>query len=216
MTVQGTGVAPSVVTFNNSTVSYTLSNSSGEIGIAGNASVSKSGSGTVTLAGVNTYTGGTTIGGGTLATTPTGSIGSGPLTLIRSGRSHFGTEPRQQPNRQQPIRDCGPDRHGDGRHCSRRLAHRQSVNEHDIRRHAREFRHADEIRSGTLELSGAATFGDQSGLSVSAGKLRINLSGPGTVGVGVTAMVSAGATLELAGSNSCACVRHESRSHHKQ
>jgi hypothetical protein len=54
---------------------------------------------------------------------------------------------------------------------------------------------------GTLVLSGAPTFGDNSALAVNGGAVKFSLtSGAATVGAGVTATVAAGATLELAGS----------------
>ena len=56
--------------------------------------------------------------------------------------------------------------------------------------------------AGTLEVDGGLSLGAGSSLAVSGGKLRLNLSATVTpsVGSGVTATVSSGATLELAGS----------------
>ena len=54
---------------------------------------------------------------------------------------------------------------------------------------------------GTLEIDAAPTLGDGSALVVSGGTLRFNITaGAATVGVGVTATVSSGGVLELAGS----------------
>jgi T5SS/PEP-CTERM-associated repeat protein/autotransporter-associated beta strand protein len=49
--------------------------------LAGSLSVAKSGAGTSTLAGNNTYTGGTTVSGGVLAYTGTSNLGSGTMTV---------------------------------------------------------------------------------------------------------------------------------------
>ncbi len=202
VTVQGGGVSPSTVTFNNSAVSYALSNASGTIGITGNASVSKSGSGTVTLSGVNSYTGGTTIIGGTLATTPTGSIGSGPLTVSAAA----GVSSALNLANNQTVSSLSGTVAPTGTATVAIAAGGSlTVNQSTNTTFASALANSGTLTkggSGTLELSGAATFGDQSGLNISAGRLRFNLGGPGTVGVGVTAMVSPGATLELAGSNS--------------
>jgi fibronectin-binding autotransporter adhesin len=54
---------------------------------------------------------------------------------------------------------------------------------------------------GTVEIDNAPTLNNGSTLSVTTGTLRFNVvSGTPTIGTGVTAVVSAGATLELAGS----------------
>jgi len=60
-----TAVSPASVNFVNSTLSYTI-NSSGP-GISGATGVTMSGGGSVTLTGIESYTGGTTINGGTYA-----------------------------------------------------------------------------------------------------------------------------------------------------
>jgi hypothetical protein len=55
--------------------------------------------------------------------------------------------------------------------------------------------------AGTVEIDAAPTLNNGSTLSVTTGTLRFNLiSGTPTIGTGVTAVVSGGATLELAGS----------------
>jgi len=78
--ISAADVSPTSVTFNNSTLSYTLG-STGGFGIAGTAALTKTGTGTVTISNANTYSGGTNINGGTLALSGSGTLGSGTVTL---------------------------------------------------------------------------------------------------------------------------------------
>ncbi len=71
--ISGSGVAPSLVTFNNNAYNYTLQ-SPGAYGITGTGSLVKNGSGMLTLGGTSSYTGLTTINGGTLAVSGTAQI----------------------------------------------------------------------------------------------------------------------------------------------
>ncbi len=77
--IQPASVLPSSVTFNNSTNAYTV----GGGAIAGTASLTMTGSNTVTLTANNTYSGGTFISSGTIqlgdGTNATGSLGSGAV-----------------------------------------------------------------------------------------------------------------------------------------
>jgi autotransporter-associated beta strand protein len=72
-------VSPATVVFNNSSKNYSVS-SSGGFGIA-SGSVSKSGSGSLTLNTANTYSGGTTLNGGTLNINHASALGTGSLTI---------------------------------------------------------------------------------------------------------------------------------------
>ncbi|MGC4014658.1 MAG: autotransporter-associated beta strand repeat-containing protein [Luteolibacter sp.] len=87
-----TGVMlPNAVVVNNSTKDYTLTESAGNY-IAGGTSLTKNGSGKLTLTGANnTYSGGTVVNGGTLALGTGGGAGTirGPLT-INSGATVSG------------------------------------------------------------------------------------------------------------------------------
>jgi fibronectin-binding autotransporter adhesin len=80
VTITGADVNPSGVTFNNSSGDYTVT---GSFGIAGTGVLIKNGSSKVSLNTANSYTGGTTINGGTLAINSATSLGnaSGVLTL---------------------------------------------------------------------------------------------------------------------------------------
>jgi autotransporter-associated beta strand protein len=72
-------VSPASVIFNNSSKNYSVS-SGGGFGIA-SGSVSKSGTGSLTLSTANTYNGGTTLNAGTLNLNNASAIGTGSLTI---------------------------------------------------------------------------------------------------------------------------------------
>jgi autotransporter-associated beta strand protein len=76
-------VEPASLTVNNTTKSVTLNSNAGSI--TGGTSLIKSGTGTLTLDGANTYGGGTTLNAGTLQLASdnanTNALGSGPVTL---------------------------------------------------------------------------------------------------------------------------------------
>ncbi len=76
-------VEPAALTVNNTTKSVTLNANAGSI--TGGTSLIKSGTGTLTLDGANTYSGGTTLNAGTIQLVSdnanTNALGSGPVTL---------------------------------------------------------------------------------------------------------------------------------------
>jgi autotransporter-associated beta strand protein len=78
--VQNASAAPAILTINNSASNTYAGVIQDGIG-AGALSLKKNLSGALTLAGVNTYSGGTTLLAGTLISATTGSLGSGPVTL---------------------------------------------------------------------------------------------------------------------------------------
>lgn len=77
MVISGT-VSPASVTFNNSTLNYTVS---GGI-ISGTAGVTKYGTGTLTFSSANGFSGGVNVNSGVL-TVAGGSAGTGPITLAQ-------------------------------------------------------------------------------------------------------------------------------------
>jgi fibronectin-binding autotransporter adhesin len=85
VTIQGTGVTPKSVLFNNSAVNYLVQNASGVTGISGTASVTKSGPGTVFFESSNSYTGGTTITAGVLQVDSDHALGNSGTTRVNGG-----------------------------------------------------------------------------------------------------------------------------------
>jgi fibronectin-binding autotransporter adhesin len=83
VTVQSGGVAIGTINFLNNSVNYTFLNTSGDLtGITGATAINKTGTGVVTLAGEETYTGSTTIGAGTLALGAGGSIADSANIIV--------------------------------------------------------------------------------------------------------------------------------------
>ena len=74
------GVMPGQMTVNTNN-NYVFSNASGAVGITGPVNVNKQGGGTLTFNSPNSYTGGTTVAGGTLAFGPAGTAGTGAIAL---------------------------------------------------------------------------------------------------------------------------------------
>ncbi len=71
-------VLPASVVFNNTSLSYTLT---GNYGIAGSTSLAMNGSGSLTIANSNSYTGGTTLSAGILNLNNSSALGIGAFTI---------------------------------------------------------------------------------------------------------------------------------------
>ncbi len=84
--ISGPNVSPSGVVFENNALNYTLKSGSGN-GIAGSTGLIKSGTGLLTITSTNSYTGGTTLSGGTINVNNAAALGnsSGALTFSGSG-----------------------------------------------------------------------------------------------------------------------------------
>jgi autotransporter-associated beta strand protein len=82
-----TAFSPASVTINNTSNNYVFS---GAGSLSGTAALTKSSSGTATLDTVNTYTGGTTVSGGSLVVGVTGALPNGPVQ-ITGGTLQLGT-----------------------------------------------------------------------------------------------------------------------------
>jgi choice-of-anchor C domain-containing protein len=85
-----TPVAPGNILFANNTKSYSIS-SSGAFGIGGSGTLTKSGGGLLTLGGANSYSGVTTVDGGSLSITHSSALGStAGATTINGGNGSGG------------------------------------------------------------------------------------------------------------------------------
>jgi autotransporter-associated beta strand protein len=83
--IQGAGVQPTSVTVNAATVNYTFSNASGTVGISGSTGINKSGGATLTLAGVNSFTGPVNIAAGTVVLAVNGALGATSAVNVTGG-----------------------------------------------------------------------------------------------------------------------------------
>jgi autotransporter-associated beta strand protein len=178
----------------------------------GSRSVTLTGGGTFTIDTPSSYSGGTTVNNGTLATTATGTLGAGPLvvnaeddsiasavnlgnsqtvselsgTLAGTGTARVGVAVGTTFTVNQSSNTSFPG--------SVVLAAGSGTNGGGT---------LTKSGGGTLELAGAPSLGNNSSVNVSGGTLRLNVTGnggSGSVGTGVTATITNQATLELAGS----------------
>jgi autotransporter-associated beta strand protein len=171
--------------------------------------LTKAGAGTMVLTSGSTYTGTTTISGGTLTTTSTGSIGSGPLVVSAadSVASALNLGANQTVSSLSgTISGSGTARIGVGSGVT------LTVNQTTDTTYAGAVTLAAGViagrggalvkpNSGTLEIQGASSFANNSFVEIDGGKLRFNVSvGSASVGTGTVALVDNSAVLELAGS----------------
>ncbi|QOV90651.1 autotransporter-associated beta strand repeat-containing protein [Humisphaera borealis] len=85
--ISAANVSPTGTTFNNSAINYTLN---GGFGIA-TGTLTKNGTGNVTISTVNTYTGATTINAGTITLSGSGTLGTGSALTLGGGKLDLGT-----------------------------------------------------------------------------------------------------------------------------
>jgi autotransporter-associated beta strand protein len=207
--IQANLVLADIATFNIAPTSSLLVTVGSMSETGGSRSITLSGGGTLTIDTPSGYTGGTTVTGGTLTTTPTGTIGNGPLSLTASG----GAAATVNLGNDQTVSSLSGTVSGGGTATVRvgagtTLSVNQSTASTYVGTIALESSanaHAGGTfrmnGGGALEVQGAPTLGGNSNIQVSAGTLRFNAtSGAATVGAGVQATVSGSATLELAGS----------------
>ena len=201
--VQDGNLAGAILTVNNATANTfagVLRDGPG----GGALSLIKSGAGTLTLSGSNNFTGATTVAGGTLNTADSGTLATGALTISTTNgvasvvnlgdnqtvSSLSGTLGGNVPTLSIASGVTLTDNQSSGNTLFPGLL---------IINSSGAF-----IKSGSssLELNGAPTLNANGGLQVNGGTMRFNIfiGGEATVGAGVRATVSSGATLELAGS----------------
>ncbi len=82
-------ISPASVTVTNPTANYTISGSGG---IAGSTALTKSGAGTLTITTTNSFTGTTTVNGGTLALTNNGTLSTAAAITINGGTLDMGSQ----------------------------------------------------------------------------------------------------------------------------
>ena len=178
-----------------------------EVGTIGG--VTMNGPGTMALSANNTYSGPTTVNNGTLTTTATGTLGGGPLAV--NGNS--GAISVVSLGKNQSVSSLSGTVSGGG---SARVnvgaGTTLTVNQSTSPTFAGTIALASgatvgsggalaKSGSGTLEIDGGLSLDNNSSLAVSGGKLRLNVaSGSASVGGGVTATITGGSILELAGS----------------
>ena len=178
--------------------------------LSGGGNLTKAGPGTLVFAWSNSYTGSTTVNNGTLTTT-TGTLGGGPLAI----NGNAGAVSAVSFGKSQSIASLLGVTSGGGSarvnvSAGKTLTVNQALNTTFAGALALaagssaggggEFVKSG---SGTLEIDGGLTLGNNSSLAISGGKLRLSVaSAAGSLGSGVTANISSTAILELAGTAS--------------
>ncbi len=176
----------------------TVSGAIGETG--GSRSLTMNDAGTLILAAANSYSGGTTVRFGTLQTTTSGALGSGPLTVnVMSGSSAAavigGAETVS--GLAGTVQSGGSATVTVNPQASLSVAQSNSTSFQGNLVNSGTF---SKSGSGVLEIDGAPTLNANSNMLINGGTLRFNLvGGSATVLGGVTATVTGSATLELAG-----------------
>jgi autotransporter-associated beta strand protein len=168
---------------------------------SGQLAVSMNGTGAWILSGTNTYSGGTTVTSGTLTTTTTGSIGSGPLIVSAADTINS----TLNLGASQTVSSLSGTVAGSG---SARVniagGTTFTVSQSGNTTFAGTLVNSGTVAKmdvGTLEFNGAPALNSNCSLQANSGTLRFNVnSGAATIGTGVIATVASGATLELAGS----------------
>ena len=225
--IQANLVLADDVTFDIATGSSLLVTVGGISETGGSRSVTLIGGGTFTIDTPSSYTGTTTVKNGTLVTTATGTLGTGPLAINADDSIASAVILRSN----QTTSELSGTLAGSGTaRVSVAAGTTLTVNQSTNTSFAGSVVLAAGLGTngggtftksggGTLELAGPPSLGNNSSVNISGGTFRLNVTpasgGSGSVGTGVTATITNQATLELAGSLA-AGLRHPSRRNYQQ
>ncbi len=195
----GTNVVLTVGNDNSSPPAFSGVLSNTTAATSGTVSLVKLGSGTLTLTGVNSYTGGTTITAGILdinADAALGATSANPNITFNGNVNGGGALQFAYPFSGTSLSSSRNMTVNSGAFGSVDTNGNPLITWGGMLTNSGTF---SKIGAGTFEID-PLTLNSNSSLNVAAGTLRLNVATPSTVGTGVTAVVSSGATLELAGS----------------
>jgi autotransporter-associated beta strand protein len=211
--IQANLVLADDATFDVATGSSLLVTVGGISETGGSRSVTLTGGGTFTIDAPSSYTGSTTVKNGTLVTTATGTLGTGPLVVNAEDDSIVSAV---NLGNSQTVSELSGTLAGTGTaRVSVAAGTTFTVSQSTNTSFAGNLALAagsgtngggtlTKSGGGTLELAGAPSLGNNSSVNVSGGTLRLNVTpesgGSASVGTGVTATITNQATLELAGS----------------
>jgi autotransporter-associated beta strand protein len=203
-------VSPSSTTFDNSTSNYVLN---GPGAVAGTGSLTKNGTGALTINTSNTYSGGTMLNAGRLNINNASAIGTGTLFIEGAATidNTSGAAVTLSTNNAQtwaadfifggsnPLNmGTGPIAITGNRTVTINGTGTFTVGAINESGGSWQLTKAG---TGTLETDGPPLLPAGSSLDVTSGRLRFNVaSGPVSIGTGISATIASGATLELAGS----------------
>ncbi len=161
----------------------------------GTLALTKVGDGILALSGLNTYSGGTTVSDGTLATVGGGTLGSGSLRISATD----GVFSNVSIGATQSVSSLTNSATANGL-ALLSVASGTTLTSTGPLTNTGTLNIGASGYAGMLIIDGALTFNANSKLQLTTGTLEFNVtSGAATVQSGVTATVAAGATLQLAG-----------------
>jgi autotransporter-associated beta strand protein len=204
LAASGEVFADTIIGLPNTTVLLDMQSGTVNGQLAGSAPLQKSTAGTVTLAGVNSYTGGTVISAGTLALTGAGTLGATTNgTAISGGTLDLGTTTQTQASLSQSggtlqngTMNVGTYQLTGGTLASTALVSASTTFDMQAGTVNGVLAGAGQLQkstAGAVTLSAANTYAG--GTMVSAGTLA--LSGAGTLGAATNATAISGGTLDL-------------------
>ncbi len=160
--------------------------------LSGNGGLTKTGGGTLTLSHANTHSGGAIVNAGTLRTTADGALGNGSL-VANAMVSIGGNEPS--------VTSLSGSATGSLTLATSKTLTVTQAGDTEFAGNLINSGTVAKAGAGTLEISAAPTLDSGSSFAVSQGTLKFNItSGAPSVQPTSTATVSAGASLDLAGS----------------